>query len=207
MEEVRDQRSEAGPNYEATPRGKIGRLPHAVREMVNGMLRDNATAETILETLKTKHGVDGITPQNISNWKANGFQKWLDGQERIEKIRANYDFAQSLAKAEAEDGIDGLTIASDAASRVAISQIMTVLENFDIGALSQTLDEKPAKFIELLHALSSIRQRDQAGVALRMKVKQWQDAADKLKATIDENGVATKEDFDAIYREAYGVKA
>ena len=193
------------PAHEATPRGKIGRLSHALREKVNGMLRDNATAEDIIAMLKAD-GVEGITPQNISNWKANGFQKWLNGQERIDKIRSNYDFALSLAKAEAEEGIDGLTVASDAASRVAISQIMTVLENFDISSLSQALDDKPSKFIELLHALSSIRQRDQAGVALRMKVKQWQDAADKLRDTIDANGVATKEDFDAIYKEAYGVK-
>ena len=193
------------PAHEATPRGKIGRLSHALREKVNGMLRDNATAEDIIAMLKAD-GVEGITPQNISNWKANGFQKWLNGQERIDKIRSNYDFALSLAKAEAEEGIDGLTVASDAASRVAISQIMTVLENFDISSLSQALGEKPAKFIELLHALSSIRQRDQAGVALRMKVQQWKDAADKLRDTIDANGVATKEDFDAIYKEAYGVK-
>lgn len=193
------------PNRETTPRGKIGRLTHALREQVNTMLRDNATAEAII-TFLTEKGVPGITDQNVSNWKQNGFQKWLAMQDRIDGMRANYDFAQSLVAAEAAEGIDGLTVASDAASRVALSQIMTVLENFNVKDLADTLKEKPAKFIELIHALSSIRQRDQAGAVLKMKLDAFKSAADKLREKIDEAGVATAEDFDKIYKDAYGVK-
>lgn len=205
MEEARGQKSESSAGYDATPRGKIGRLKHELREQVNTMLRDNAEAAEIIAHLEA-NGIHGITPQNISNWKANGYEKWLRNQDRIDGIRANIDFAQSLIASEKSEGIDGLTMASDAASRVALSQIMTVLENFDISSLTDALHEKPAKFIELIHAISSIRQRDQAGTALAMKVRQFEEAAKKLKDVIDENGVATAEDFNAIYRDAYGIK-
>ena len=67
---------------ETTPRGNVGRLPHEVREVVNKMIRDNATAEQIRAFLATRD-ITNVSPQNISSWKANGYEKWLRQQDRI----------------------------------------------------------------------------------------------------------------------------
>lgn len=193
------------PNRETTPRGKIGRLPVAIRNAVNAMIRDNAEAADIIAYLDS-HGATGITPQNVSNWKTNGYAKWLANQDRIDGIRATWDFAAQLAKAESEEGIDGLTVASDAAGRVAITRIMAALENFDDDRLVTVLRERPEKLFDLIHALSSLRKGDQDATKLRMAVERWRDAADTLKTKIDETGTATREDFDQVFAEAYGLK-
>lgn len=194
------------PNRETTPRGKIGRLPVTLRDAVNGMIRDNKEAADIIAFLDS-HGVSGVTAQNVSNWKSNGYTKWLANQERIDGIRATWDFAAQLARAESDEGIDGLTVASDAASRVAITRIMSALEGFDDDRLLTTLRERPEKLFDLIHALSSLRKGDQDATKLKMIVGKWREAADSLKARMEGNGgTATQADFDDVFKEAYGLK-
>lgn len=186
-----------------TPRGKIGRLPDELRADVNAMIRDNRTGEDIIAFLASK-GVEGVTPQNVSNWKRNGYEAWAARQDRLQDMRARLEFATELSKE--CDGQGGAQLASDAASRLAVDTIWAALEGFSPEQLQGLLAEKPDKFVDLVHALSSIRQRDQAAVVLRMKLDAFQSAADRLKETIEEKGQATAEDFDQIYKDAYGTK-
>lgn len=192
-------------DVEATPRGKIGRLPHGLREAVNGMLRDHATAEDIITFLATK-GVEGITPQNVTNWKQNGFEKWLRNRERIDGLREQIEFARSLAKADQDEGIDGLTVASDAAARVAVGQIMTALESFSPAHLAEMMADKPAKFMELVHALAAMRRGDQEAAKLKMKLDAFHRAYEQLVAATEKTGTASSEDIKGFFAEAYGVK-
>jgi len=104
------------------------------------------------------------------------------------------------------EGQGGAQLASDAASRLAVETIGAVLEGFDAGQLQAVLAAKPDKFIDLIHALSSIRQRDQAAVLLRQKVEDYQRRVRQLTELVDEKGAATKDDVAAIFREAYGVQ-
>lgn len=186
----------------ATPRGKIGRLSVELREQINGMLRDNRTAEEIIAFLKSRD-VDGVTPQNVSNWKEFGYQEWLRRQDRIEEMRSRLEFSKQLVK---EAGADGLTLASDTASRLAVDAITEALEKFDPTDLSNMLRLKPEQFSGLLFALSSIRQRDQAGVILRQKVEAYERQIRQLIDTADKTGTATVADIKDIFREVYQVK-
>jgi hypothetical protein len=71
--------------------GKIARLPYVIREEVNCRLRDGQTAPVILTWLNALPTVQKIladqfagtliTSQNLSNWRAIGFQRWLKEQE------------------------------------------------------------------------------------------------------------------------------
>ena len=89
----------------ATPRGKIGRLPEALRAQVNGLLRDNKTAEEIIALLDAQ-GVAGVTPQNVSAWKKFGYQKWERLQDRVDLMRARRDMAKQMVEEAREDGDD-----------------------------------------------------------------------------------------------------
>jgi hypothetical protein len=70
-----------------SPRGKISRLPHIVREELNMRIDDGQTSNEILEWLNNLPEVsdiieriyDGvpISPQNLSAWRNGGYQEWL----------------------------------------------------------------------------------------------------------------------------------
>ena len=189
----------------ATPRGKIGRLPEALRAQINGMLRDNKPADEIIALLEAQ-GVVGVTPQNVSAWKKWGFEKWNRRMERLDEMAARREFSRHLVTEARDEGGDGLTVASDAASAIVVEQIAEALEEFDPLLLKGMLAEKPEKFMDLAHALAATRKGDQSAVLLRQKCEDYERQRQQLAEVIEEKGVATKEDFDAIYREAYGVK-
>jgi hypothetical protein len=73
-----------------TRNGKIARLPHPVRDMVNRMLRNNIPHSKIADAL-TEHGVTA-TQRNISNWKTRGgYRDWCAQQDRALETRLLQD--------------------------------------------------------------------------------------------------------------------
>lgn len=163
---------------EATPRGKIGRMSDALREQVNKMLRDNRPAEEIIAFCEA-NGFPGISPQNVSNWKANGFTKWLRQQALADNLRQRREWALQLAREAREDGVDGMSLASDAASALAIDQITEALEGFNGAELQGLMAEKPQHFFDLVGALSKIRLRDQAGQLVSAKLNDMRRLAEE----------------------------
>src|SRR5205814_9773883 len=67
--------------------GKIARLPADLRDSVNQWITDAVPFDTISQRLAAL-GHPGVSHQNISNWKANGYQKSLHRQEQIDHPRA-----------------------------------------------------------------------------------------------------------------------
>lgn len=186
----------------ATSTGKIGRLPDALREEINGMIRDNCSAEQIITRLEVA-GVKGVTAANVSAWKKYGYSKWEARQERLRDMEARRDFAMDLVREAKASGDEGMTLASDAASAMAIDHIMGVLEQFDASQFSAMLAEKPERFVDLVMALTALRKRDQDGVLLQQKVDEYRRKIKQLADVVDERGVATKDDVQQIFAEAY----
>jgi hypothetical protein len=176
---------------ETTPRGKIGRMSEALREQINRMLRDNRPADEIMAFCDA-NGFPGISPQNVSNWKANGFAKWLRRQERLDAMNDRREFALELARQAREGGIDGVSLASDAASALAIDQITEALEGFDGAELQGLMAEKPQHFFDLVGALSKIRLRDQAGQLVSAKLADMRRLADEAAKAAVGNGDMSK---------------
>lgn len=172
---------------EATPRGKIGRMSDALREQINRMLRDNRPADEIIAFCDA-NGFPGISPQNVSNWKAHGFAKWLRRQERLDGMSERREFAMELAQQAREGGIDGIGMASDAASAMMVDQIAEALEEFDPKDLKDLIKDKPAHFFDLVNALSKLRQRDQAGAALAAKLREMQRLQNELEQAAKKGG-------------------
>ena len=63
--------------------GKIARLPHDLRETVNGMLRGGFRYRDIAAHLNDL-GHPGITENNISFWRRHGYMDWLAHQHELE---------------------------------------------------------------------------------------------------------------------------
>jgi hypothetical protein len=70
--------------------GKIARLPHVERDMVNRMLRNSIAYDKIREAL-SEHGIH-VTERNISNWKTRGgYKEWCVEQDRALENRLLQD--------------------------------------------------------------------------------------------------------------------
>lgn len=190
----------------ATPRGKIGRLPEALRAEVNQMIRDNRTAAEIIDFLKGK-GVDGILDVNISRWKTmGGYDRWERQQERIAQAVAKREWAAGIIQAAREGGQDGPTIISDAAALRGVELIADALDDLPDGHVASLLAAGDAKdFSGVLNALSRIRAGDQSAVRLQQQVDEYRRRLAQLAAVVDEKGSATKEDLAAIFKEGYGL--
>jgi len=116
---------------ERTPQGKIGRLPHDVREAVNARLLNNEPARKILGWLNaTKEQVwvcqeyfegEAVTAKNLSDWKVGGYRKWLARRERLDSLKGLTGYCVELAKA------SGLAV-TDAAAAIVGGQLLTALE-------------------------------------------------------------------------------
>ena len=79
-----------------TRRGKIARLPHAVREELNGRLADGGVGKELVDWLnglpevqrvltEQFHG-EAISERNLSRWKIGGFTEWQQNGETREWV-------------------------------------------------------------------------------------------------------------------------
>ena len=174
-----------------TARGKIGRLPVDTRRTINKMIRDNCTAEAIIAHIRDTTGEDDVSPQNVSNWKTNGYQDWLRRQERLEDMAARRAFARELVESAGKEGDDSLSLASNAAAALAVDAITSVLEDFDPSALKELLADRPDKITALVQSLARLRSGDQEMVRLEMAYREHKrqirelaaDAARKANST------------------------
>ena len=90
-----------------TRRGKIARLPFALRQMLNKRLDNGDKGETLLAWLNGLPEVQAILKQefrgapinhaNLSAWRLGGYAAWLEEQEIA-------DAARQLQQAAAEEG-------------------------------------------------------------------------------------------------------
>src|SRR5689334_5942601 len=84
-------------SFTSTPNGKIGRLPHTIRDQLNSRLRSHEQAKTILPWLNQLPGAKTllaaefdsrpINKQNLSEWKKHGFRDWLLRQQALEFVK------------------------------------------------------------------------------------------------------------------------
>lgn len=101
-------------------KGKIARLPHAIRHELNTRLRDGASGPDILDWLNTLPEVNAIlaeqfsgqpiNPQNLSEWRLGGYNDWLMQQDQYEQARKTTDHAQYICTSLGLDPSDALSV-------------------------------------------------------------------------------------------------
>jgi hypothetical protein len=182
----------------AGPRGKIDSLPFELREQVNRKLRDGVPAlkicawlnslPEVLTILDESFGEEPITPQNISNWKANGYAKWLARQEKIDRTRELSAHCIEVAKAAGGNISDGV-------SQIIAGNILEVLEMLDAlreqsaaDVASLTVEERKAQLSLLAESIDSLalavarlRKGDQNAETLKLHRERLAQAEQSLK--------------------------
>jgi hypothetical protein len=93
---------------ETTRRGKIGRLPHHLREALNLRLLNGEPGPKILRWINAEEEAvkvldewfDGapVDAQNLSAWRLGGYRDWVRRRERVENLKTLAGFARDLAK-------------------------------------------------------------------------------------------------------------
>lgn len=154
-----------------TRRGKIARLPRAVREELNRRLQNGEASTHLLAWLndhpETKRvlaeGFAGreINEPNLSEWRTGGYQEWLTRQEALEQARDLKADAREMAAA--TDG--GLT---DHLATVLTLRYASVLANGK-GPLSGKARRELNILRTLCHDVVELRRGDQHGFRLSME--------------------------------------
>ena len=179
-----------------THNGKIGRLPHTLRDEVCRRLLDWQTGPELLKWLNKQpeamaiyeahfEGVP-VSNQNLSEWRKGGFAKWVARRERVENLKTLSSFAHDLAQS-------GGSLADGAASIVA-GQILEALE--EVGNLLVTGGSDDAEkdpndgLVKIAGAVSALQR---AGTAAK-------------KQQLDERRIEQKDQSLALDREKFEVQ-
>lgn len=146
-------------------KGKIARLPLAIREELNRRLLEGQSGSKILPWLNELPEVKAaleedfeglaVRDQNLSEWRKGGFAEWLTRREKLDTTRELAQFAAELTKA-------GNGSLSDGAAAIAAGKLLEVLEGLgDEKPTPETLDA-------LTLALSRLRAGDHVAEKLRL---------------------------------------
>ena len=103
---LQEERAGARKGQRVLPAGKIARLPKTIREKLNRRLDNGEPASDIVpwlnglpavkKILTAQFGGKPITHKNLSNWRLNGYQRWLEKQESLASLRELMDEAKEL---------------------------------------------------------------------------------------------------------------
>ncbi len=137
-------------------KGKIARLPRAIRDMINHMLDDGLPYPVIIEELG--EAGEGLNTQNLTNWKQGGYRDWVKIQEQIECAKAQVETATDLLRKTGHVDVNKIY---DACNHVAAAQLFHTVIRHGAGALETMLKQNPGSYIQLL---STIRQFADSGL-------------------------------------------
>jgi hypothetical protein len=139
---------------DTTPsRGKIGALPHRLREQVNHRLLDGQVDSEILpwlnalpevqERMKARFKSEPISSMNLSAWRTGQYQIWLAERQEIAATKELAEFSEGLADAA------GIRL-SAGAKAIATGRIMQRLQAMGEGTELEALLDT-VKAIKDLH--------------------------------------------------------
>lgn len=122
-----------------TRKGKIARLPHAIREQVNLRMQNGETALRVAEWLNALPEVaallaaefDGqpVNEINLSNWKLGGYRDWEAQQEALEAVRRFGGDAAELSQAANGQLADHIAVCLTARIAMALQKPETEVED------------------------------------------------------------------------------
>ena len=129
-------------------KGKIGRLPKAVRDQLNQMIDDGVPYADIIRDLGPAGAA--LTENNISTWRFGAHQAWVKEQQRLAGMRVRQEFAMDLVRENA-----GATT-QQAAYQIAALNLCDLLDDFDPDLLKNTLHSDPETYTMLLNAYTRL---------------------------------------------------
>src|SRR4051812_35360327 len=76
-------------------KGKVARKPKEIRDRINQLLLDGVPYLDIIARLGDD--ASDLNEDNLSNWRAGGYQEWLREQDRRDEQNARKERAEDLA--------------------------------------------------------------------------------------------------------------
>jgi hypothetical protein len=140
--------SSPSPQPSRRRRGKVARLPHRVRELVNLMLRDGLPYADITRKI-AEHGYT-LNADNLSRWHSGGYQIWLREQDLLDDQHARLQFATRVLNEKNSQAIQETSI------RIAILRMYSLLLDFDPSVLKDRVAENPGAYARILNALAKL---------------------------------------------------
>jgi hypothetical protein len=134
--------------------GKIARLSQEQRHLINTMLQDGVPYAKIIHSLNRSDKpppLGSISIDNLSRWKAGGYQDWLREQAWLEEMRLRLDF-QNIAQQENGALLDAASL------RIAVVRMYTLLTQFDPSVLTDKIANEPSTYPRILNALCKLTQ-------------------------------------------------
>ena len=163
-----------------THNGKIGRLPAKLREEVCRRMNDGETAPMVLAWLNgTPEAQDvcrrmfegePISAQNLSAWRAGGFEKWKAEQKAIRRTQERAAHSRALAEA------SGGNLAEGALAQLT-GEIMEMVEEIaDLREAGQEIDPKLLQAVNKSLVASRAKELETQALALAEKRSEQKDA-------------------------------
>ena len=129
--------------------GKIARLPHDLRETVNGMLRGGFRYRDIAAHLNDL-GHPGITENNISFWRRHGYMDWLARQHELEARATLVKSFEHCTRALDTDRVQQNAIA------FAAGQLCEAMAHFDHRNILRLLTQRPELFPKFVDSMATL---------------------------------------------------
>jgi hypothetical protein len=146
--------------------GKVARLPHATRQVINQMLDDGIMYKDIIARLGDA-GAD-LTVHNLSNWRMGGYQDYLNEQREETATRIRTEAAVELAKSNTLPATDEIGRTINQLSL--LQQLELVAEKGDQYA-AEAFRKNPAKFITLMNACTKLSNTSVAMERLKLRAE------------------------------------
>jgi len=131
-----------------TRNGKVARLPKALRDQINQLMADGCTYLDIIQELG--QAGEGLSENNLSNWKSGGYTDWVTEQQRLDRMRVRQEFAIDLVREN-----NGVT-SHQAASQIAALNLCDIVDDFDPEILKRALLSDPETYVKLLNAYTRL---------------------------------------------------
>ena len=156
-----------------TRRGKIARLPRAVREELNGRLLEGEPGnhlvnwlnekEEVQAVLKEYFGGRSINEQNLSDWKQGGYEDWQRHQESLEVADRVFEEAGDYGSD------DGVRVADRLAGVAAASmgRLLDSAMRMEDGA------DKQRATIQIVREVTRLRHADRESERAIREESQW----------------------------------
>jgi hypothetical protein len=136
-------------------KGKVARLPNALRHQVNEMLLDGLPYAEIIQRLG-EHGKH-LKPGHLCEWKKRGYQQWLAEQAIIERLRIRQETTADIVRELHPTDVNQATL------QLGTLHIFEAFRDLGPGALDEKLGCDTAGFARLLNALSRASRETKPG--------------------------------------------
>jgi hypothetical protein len=168
-----------------THKGKIGKLPKAVREELNRRMENGGQGRQLLEWLNSLPEVQAVIAaefegkpvrkQNLSEWRKHGYEKWLRQQEAL-------DMARQLASDVGELQPAGAPPLADQMAVWLIARYLVAVQKLAEKNPDGELDLKVLR--DLCRDVVAVRRGDNSDARLKMEQERMEREREKTEEEI-----------------------